>query len=352
MNVPTPFAMRMKELVGQYTNNTESHKRNSEGLPAPLTGNHHTILSPSQLPVDSKQPLSTKREPSNKSSETPAKNTDPSSSNTGTGQSGSSSAQQHPHVGSSFPPSQVHGVAVNTVHSSSGLRSFRILLLVNSRSDHDLSQIALQQSSTTADFFLALRRDYFRLRGYLAHFFSIWRFHHCDFYLVSPLSYRKSQANKAKIEKWDRHAYAPRHPKNKLPPHNHHDYEISTSALQGIPPPVSEEEFYKRFYRRYTPGHTADLLDRLPKKLSMLDVNADNQEFCWGIYARERISFRWVFAYNILCILPGVTFFFVWTFIWKNKRDLQDASVPITMVFSLLSLFWSMFLSSLNYGSR
>jgi hypothetical protein len=50
--------------------------------------------------------------------------------------------------------------------------------------DHGLSQIKLAANMTTPEFFKVLRKTYLRGRG-LARYFSVWKYHHCDFYRVS-----------------------------------------------------------------------------------------------------------------------------------------------------------------------
>lgn len=137
-------------------------------------------------------------------------------------------------------------------------------------------------------------------------------------------------------------------------------------------PPISEHEFYKRFYSSSPPrplhwhvlhskttrkctqfkrrGHCREIIELLPKKLSLLDEGGDQREFFWGMFAREVVCLRWVFFYNVICMLPLVWFFFMWIFRWGHASDLQDASVPVTMVLGMLSVFWSIFLGSLQFG--
>ncbi len=129
-------------------------------------------------------------------------------------------------------------------------------------------------------------------------------------------------------------------------------------------PPVSEHEFYKRFYACHEPrpamhfyhkckklgAHSHDLLSCFPKKKSELEESGDEREVFWGIYAREIISLRWVLFYNSVCVAPLVVFFFLWIFPMGFVNDLQNAAIPVSMMVAMLSLFWSVFLGSLQHG--
>lgn len=129
-------------------------------------------------------------------------------------------------------------------------------------------------------------------------------------------------------------------------------------------PPVSEHEFYKRFYACHQPQsllhwyhkcrrlglQSHDLLEFFPKKKTELEEEGDKREHFWGIYAREQIDFRWVLFYNFICVLPMLIFFMVRVFPLNHSTDLQDPSVPLSMMLAMLSLFWSVYLGSLHFG--
>lgn len=171
-------------------------------------------------------------------------------------------------------------------------------------------------------------------------------------------------------EKFDEHEYAPRQ-KDQYPDIRNEDYTYYPKPINYMPP-ISEHEFYTRFYlfnpskllhrhpfHRYSnckcnkvkrKGHCGEILELLPKKLSQLDESSEQREFFWGIYAREVVCLWWVLFYNMLCMLPLMWFFFMWLFPWGHASDLQDASVPITMMIGMLSVFWSVFLGSLQFG--
>jgi hypothetical protein len=131
-------------------------------------------------------------------------------------------------------------------------------------------------------------------------------------------------------------------------------------------PPISEHEFEKRFYACHKPrpllhlhhkcnrpgAHSSDILKFLPKKRTELEEAGDKREDFWGIYACESISLRWVIFYNLICISPLLAFFVAWVIPKGHVSDLQNPSIPVSMMASMLSLFWSVFISSLPFRKR
>lgn len=72
----------------------------------------------------------------------------------------------------------------NASNLNTGHTLLRVLFVVQSGSDHRLSQIIVNGLSTRS-FFIVLRSDYFKLLGLWRSLLSIWRFSHCEFYRVS-----------------------------------------------------------------------------------------------------------------------------------------------------------------------
>ncbi|KAI9375926.1 hypothetical protein BJX61DRAFT_41672 [Aspergillus egyptiacus] len=168
---------------------------------------------------------------------------------------------------------------------------------------------------------------------------SVWRYSHCDFY---------------QFEKFEDAEYAPK-VKDDYPDPDHVNYDYTPRPMDIIPS-ISMHEFYARFYSCYRPnswsvhsfhtckrasGHAKDAIHLLPKKKTPLEEYGDKRQNFWGIYAQELISFRWVLAYNIICMLPVVIFFFVWIFGYAG--DLQNAGTPFAMTAGLLAIFWTVF---------
>ena len=90
--------------------------------------------------------------------------------------SGSQSSQ-----GSQGP--MLHSNPVGTASSPNQMHNSWVLLVVRSRNQFKLTQINVE-SLTTDMFFKQLHSDYFRLRGRLVNYFSVWCYSHCDFYKV------------------------------------------------------------------------------------------------------------------------------------------------------------------------
>ena len=68
--------------------------------------------------------------------------------------------------------------------SSQEISDYRVLLMVNKGANYRLEQIYVS-GVTCHIFFIKLRETYFRLRGFLRNWLSIWRYSHCDFYMAS-----------------------------------------------------------------------------------------------------------------------------------------------------------------------
>ncbi|KAL3469347.1 hypothetical protein BJX99DRAFT_265289 [Aspergillus californicus] len=241
-------------------------------------------------------------------------------------------------------PAQINPPAVlipqsSNIHTSSVLKMNRyILLVVKKGSRRFLSQIQVHDLDNNA-FFQSLRSEYYRLRGRWRNLLSVWRYSHCDFY---------------QFEKFEDSEYAPR-VKDDFPTPQDTTYEYEPRPMDVIPS-ISEHEFYARFYTCYRPnawsahcfhtckrasGYCCDALGLLPKKKTRLESNGDKREKFWGIYAQEVICFRWVLGYNLGCMLPLVVFFFLWEFGFQG--DLQNAGTPLTLVVSMLAVFWTIF---------
>ncbi|KAM7212749.1 hypothetical protein V8F06_011892 [Rhypophila decipiens] len=195
-----------------------------------------------------------------------------------------------------------------------------VLFIVLQGAHYKLAQIPVAELSSHI-FFSTLREKYFQLRGFLRSWLSVWRYAYCDFYKACP------------------------------------------RPIDSIPP-ISKHEFQRRFYAcRHTRrrlhfyhsckplGHQSrGLLERLPKKTAELEEGGDKREEFWGIYAREIISLRWVLFYNFVCMAPMLGYFVFCIVNLQNGTDLQNPSVPFSMMMAMLSLFWSIFLSSLQFG--
>lgn len=83
------------------------------------------------------------------------------------------------------------------------------------------------------------------------------------------------------------------------------------------------------------------LTNRIPKKKSPFDVDSRDlsERYAWGLQARYRISGLRVMLYHILILVVP---FILWGWWLKNHPDdIQSASIPLTVILMLISLFWS-----------
>lgn len=135
------------------------------------------------------------------------------------------------------------------------------------------------------------------------------------------------------------------------------EYKFNPRPI-GCVPPISPHEFEARYYRCYEPrphlhwwhkcrGVCAgrEPLELFPKRLMRLQLADDEREEFWGIYARERRWFSMVILYTTLCMLPSIPFIFLWLCSWGRHDDLQNATVPLTVSISFLSLLWGYILA-------
>lgn len=87
----------------------------------------------------------------------------------------------------------------------------------------------------------------------------------------------------------------------------------------------------------------AEILDCFPKRDRKVATSAqsDKIEVCYGLVARECRSFFRVVLYLCLIMAPAFWFIFAWLFEFGNTSDLQDATVPITLMLTATSILWA-----------
>ncbi|KAJ5429553.1 hypothetical protein N7491_006569 [Penicillium cf. griseofulvum] len=77
---------------------------------------------------------------------------------------------------------QPSGVKANIVDTT--ITRHRVLFLAKQGGDYRLAQIGVSNTNSHT-FFITMRKEYFRLRGVIRGWFSVWRYSHCDFYKVN-----------------------------------------------------------------------------------------------------------------------------------------------------------------------
>lgn len=142
-----------------------------------------------------------------------------------------------------------------------------------------------------------------------------------------------------------------------------HDDEYHYRPKPAYSAPITRHVFRHYFYGCYDSGtlshrfHTSiplvpncrvrnppsELLDFFPKRdRSVAEAaQSDKVEVCYGLLARECRSFFRVVMYLFVTMAPAFWFVFAWLFEWGNSGDLQDATVPITLMVSAVSLLWA-----------
>lgn len=85
---------------------------------------------------------------------------------------------------------------------------------------------------------------------------------------------------------------------------------------------------------------TSSAVDCIPKKISPFDTASKNQTdiYAWGLEARYEISAAYVAFYHVVILAVPFAFWGWWQA--TQPSDLQNASIPVTVVIAMLSLFW------------
>ena len=126
-------------------------------------------------------------------------------------------------------------------------------------------------------------------------------------------------------------------------------------------PPIGKHEFYINFHRCMRGGDSHRHLlpwlpchqpcnrfpgidaavQRIPKRDRPLEAaDIAERKRLWGLVAMERVSTTRVAIWHLIILSGPFTFWFVYMCYIGERTDLQNASVPVTVVISLVSLFW------------
>lgn len=114
-------------------------------------------------------------------------------------------------------------------------------------------------------------------------------------------------------------------------------------------PPISPHLFQTLFYACHSPCTWPFPHDCIPspeKKVNLARIPKRNKTFegdesspIWGFETVFAVSFSYVLAYH--CVMVAGPFIFWGLWLKYHPDDLQNASVPVTIVIGALSLFWS-----------
>ncbi|KAF4996788.1 hypothetical protein FGRMN_4264 [Fusarium graminum] len=180
--------------------------------------------------------------------------------------------------------------------------------------------------------FPVLQREYRRIRGHWKAWFSFWQLSHCNFVKFERIAQNiviacGQDLPQASDSNYD---YTPKPPQASMPPIHPHVFE---AAFNSCP----ESKCWNPFHECYE-FEEATYIQRIPKKKTPLTSGARNIP-TWGLEARHCISCIRVIFYHLLILIPPFALWGWWLSI--HPYDIQSASVPMTVVLAMISMFWS-----------
>ncbi|KAL7911036.1 hypothetical protein GGI35DRAFT_332667 [Trichoderma velutinum] len=194
------------------------------------------------------------------------------------------------------------------------------------------TQIHVTSQTTDSHIFLELKRYYRIYRGRLRLWFSVWRLDYCE-----VVKFNRLTPDRMVREHRD------------LPSDKDYHYDPRAGERDVRNPPISPHHFQTLFYACRSPctwpfphdcipliANTVNLA-RIPKRTR--EFERDQSSPIWGFETVFAVSFSYVLAYHLVMVAGPFIFWGVW--LKFHPDDLQNASVPITVVIGGLSLFWS-----------
>lgn len=133
-----------------------------------------------------------------------------------------------------------------------------------------------------------------------------------------------------------------------LPTNQDYQYSPRAGAPGARNPPISPHLFEALFYACcfpctwpiphdcVPPPIGVANLERIPKRTRCFE--RDQTSPIWGLEAVFAVSLAYVFIYHCV-VVAGPFAFFGW--LRAHPYDIQNASIPVTIVLGTLSLFWS-----------
>ncbi|KAF5548437.1 hypothetical protein FMEXI_4787 [Fusarium mexicanum] len=197
-----------------------------------------------------------------------------------------------------------------------------------------LHVISIPVHQPDSNVFPQLKTEYRRIRGRWRAWFSFWQLSHCNFVKFESIARNivvvcGQDLPKATDLDYD---YTPKPPQASIPPVHPHIFEAAFNSCTGgkcrNPSPFHDcYEFEETTY-----------IKRIPKKKTPLSPGTIDIPI-WGLEARHCISCFHVIIYHLLILVPP---FVLWGW-WMSRHpdDIQSASVPMTVVLAMISMFWS-----------
>ncbi|KAF5576691.1 hypothetical protein FPANT_10802 [Fusarium pseudoanthophilum] len=197
-----------------------------------------------------------------------------------------------------------------------------------------LHVIAIPVNQPDSNVFPQLKAEYRRMRGRWRAWFSFWQLSHCNFVKFESIARNIVVACGQDLPKASDldYDYTPKPPQASIPPVHPHIFEAAFNSCTGgkcrNPSPFHNcYEFEETTY-----------IKRIPKKKTPLSPGTIDIPI-WGLEARHCISCFHVIVYHLLILIPP---FVLWGW-WMSRHpdDIQSASVPMTIVLAMISMFWS-----------
>jgi len=223
-------------------------------------------------------------------------------------------------------------------HADSVTQETRYLYLCVDLGMLQFATIKCANVITERDFFAELKSSYDRTRGRLRRYFSIWQYHHCEFYLFG---------------KWGMGLGGPLI-KDSLPPEGDDSYDFKPRPpFLNLPcGSISSQEFYDRYYRsdcKYwkPPGSSSSAttipIDRemksMPLRTHALDWKNGQNEIFHGLLAFERVCYSRLLLYLVLLTtLLLLLALLIMILRGKGIEDLQTAFTPFQVALSLYQI--------------
>jgi hypothetical protein len=139
--------------------------------------------------------------------------------------------------------------------------------------------------------------------------------------------------------------YDPRHPPDvQNPPVRQHEFSMHLNACgiccNWVGPKGHIPALGYFLHECLPPLNTRRAIKRIPKKKSPFDTSSldDAEAYAWGLEAIHEISAFHLAAYHVLILAAPFGFWGWWQATHPN--DLQNASIPVVVVLTILSLFW------------
>lgn len=210
------------------------------------------------------------------------------------------------------------------------------------------TQISVNSQATDSSVFQEFKKCYQLRRGRLRLWFSIWRLEYCEsvkVHVAPQKLWTLSTNNLCQFHRLtlDRMVRDYR----ELPTHQDYQYRPRAPAAQN--PPFGPHLFQALFYTCSSPctwliphdcipppaGNSH--LERIPKRRQSFE--RDLASPIWGFEAVYAVSLAYVLAYHFIILAGPFAFWGLW--LKLHPDDLQNATVPMTIVLAGLSLFWS-----------